>query len=76
MTVQRGREHRLFLELSGGVGLSEDPETQDRIYPSGTLGVSVELGTHTSGLFLTGGLTDLRIERWTAMPHAGLGFFL
>jgi hypothetical protein len=77
LAVQSGKDHKLFLELSGGAAISDSPEVQRRVSPAGTLGASFETATgHTSGLFVTGGLTVVRDVRWTALPHLGVGFFL
>ena len=77
VAVQAGKDRKLFLELSGGAAISDSPEVQRRVSPAGTLGASLEFATgHTSGLFVTGGLTVVRDVQWTGLPHLGVGFFL
>jgi hypothetical protein len=77
VVLRSAKDQRLFLDLSGGVAMLDSPEFQNRVLPAASLGTSYEVATgYTSGLFVTGGLTVLRAERWTALPHLGVGFFL
>ncbi len=70
------RERRLFVELSGGVSLGTVEGTAVRAFPAGTVGTSLEWANAGTGFFVTAGLTVLRAERWTALPHAGFGVAL
>ena len=77
LAVRASKDSRLFLELSGGAALSDSPEVQRRVSPSATVGTSFEAATgYTSGVFVTAGLTVVRVERWTLLPHVGVGFFM
>ena len=77
VAVRTAKDSRLFLELSGGAALSDSAELQRRVSPSGTVGTSLEAATgYTSGVSVTAGLTVVRVERWTLLPHVGVGFFM
>ncbi len=70
-----GDNGRAFLDLSAGVAMSDPIIEGGRFSPSASVGGSFEFAANSSGLSLSVALTVMRQERWTAFPHAGVGFF-
>lgn len=65
---------RAFLDLSAGMSITS-PLDRDlvRFFPSGTVGVSLEVSTKGIGVFIGFGVSVLRFDSWGVLPHASLG---
>lgn len=68
-----GPHGRIFLEFSLGFAAREEPDVSLFSFPAGGVAASVELAVPNVGVFVTAGLSMLRIERLTALPHVGAG---
>jgi hypothetical protein len=68
-----GEHHRVFLEVSAGISNFDGPEYNVWAFPAGGVAASFELSSPGMGVFLTTGLSIMRAERWSALPHAGVG---
>ncbi|MDC0707543.1 hypothetical protein POL68_03590 [Stigmatella sp. ncwal1] len=68
-----GRNARIFLEFSLGFAAREEPDVSLFSFPAGGVATSLEISVPNVGFFVTAGLSLLRIERMTALPHVGAG---
>jgi hypothetical protein len=68
-----GKSGRIFLEFSLGVAGREEPDVSILSFPAGGVAASLEIAVPNVGVFVTAGLSLLRIERLTALPHVGAG---